>query len=213
MAFPAFALKRLFAVPALIGLLTAGMATAHAQSPAPSAPPLVTRGTITAFAGDSLTLRAKSGATLTVSVGPQAAIRAVAKADLSAIAPDSYIGTAAVPQADGTLKALEVHIFPASMRGTGDGHRPWDLTPDSTMTNGAVGSIVGSHGRTITVRYQTGEKTVVVPPDVPIVTLEPGDRSLLVPGAKVVLFASKAADGSLSAGAISVGRDGIAPPM
>ena len=89
----------------------------------------------------------------------------------------SYIGTAAVPQADGTLKALEMQVFPASMRGVGEGTRDWDLGAGSSMTNGTVGSLVNANGRTITITYKGGEKKVVVPDDVPFVTYEPADRS------------------------------------
>ncbi len=128
---------------------------------------------------------------------------------------NSFIGTAAVPQPDGTLKALEVHVFAPSLRGSGEGHRPWENADGSasTMTNGTVGNLVVSQGRRMTVKYGDGEKTVVVPDDVPIVSLEPGERSLLKPGAKVVLFPQKGADGSLTALAISVGKDGVTPPM
>ncbi|MCO3717185.1 hypothetical protein FA136_14115 [Pseudomonas aeruginosa] len=115
----------------------------------------------------------------------------------------------------GTLKALEVHVFAPSLRGSGEGHRPWENADGSasTMTNGTVGNLVVSQGRRMTVKYGDGEKTVVVPDDVPIVSLEPGERSLLKPGAKVVLFPQKGADGSLTALAISVGKDGVTPPM
>ncbi len=99
------------------------------------------------------------------------------------------------------------------MRGAGEGTRPWDLTPNSTMTNGAVGSIVGSDGRTLTVKYQNGEKKVFVPADVPIVSIVPADRSLLKAGVKAVLLATKNADGSLVARSVSVGTNGAAPPM
>jgi hypothetical protein len=100
-----------------------------------------------------------------------------------------------VPLPDGTLKALEVHVFPPAMVGTGEGHRAWDLQPNSTMTNGTVGDVVGANGHTLTVKYKGGERKVVVPDDVPVVNLELGDRSLLTVGTKVVLFARKDADG------------------
>jgi hypothetical protein len=99
------------------------------------------------------------------------------------------------------------------MAGTGDGHRAWDLGPNSTMTNGTVGDVVTTNGRTLTIKYKGGEKKVVVPDDVPIVNLEPGDRSLLAVGTKVVLFAKKGADATLTAGFISAGKNGVTPPM
>lgn len=173
------------------------------------------RGTIQQAADDHLQLKARNGQQLTVRLTDKTAIRAVSLAKPEDIQPDSFIGTAAVPQPDGTLKALEVHVFAPSLRGSGEGHRPWENADGSasTMTNGTVGNLVVSQGRRMTVKYGDGEKTVVVPDDVPIVSLEPGERSLLKPGAKVVLFPQKGADGSLTALAISVGKDGVTPPM
>jgi hypothetical protein len=175
--------------------------------------PTGVRGTITALSGDTLKVHTRDGKDVDVKLASDTPIRGVALANVADIKPDSYVGSAAVPQADGTLKALEVHVFPASMRGSGDGHRPWDLGQNSTMTNGTVGNLVVSNGRTITVKYQNGEKKIVIPPDVPIVSLEVGDRSLLVPGAHVVLFAHQEADGSLVANFISAGKNGVVPPM
>ncbi|CAB3765004.1 hypothetical protein [Paraburkholderia humisilvae] len=189
-------------------LLAAGTA-AYAQN----AQPTGVRGTITSFTGDDLKVHTRDGKDLDVKVPQDTAVRGVTLAKINEIKPNSYIGTAAIPQANGTLKALEVHVFPESMRGTGDGHRPWDLGANSSMTNGTVGNVVVSNGRTITVNYKGGEKKIYVPEDVPIVALEPGDKSLLVPGAKVVLFAHKEADGSLTANFISAGKNGVTPPM
>ncbi len=136
-------------------------------------------------------------------------------AKLADIKPDSFIGTAATPQPDGTLKALEVHVFAASLRGSGEGNRPWEGADGKTgqMTNGTVGSLVGTHGTTMKVKYKDGEKTVVVPPDVPIVYMEPGDRGLLKAGTPVLVFPTKNADGSLTASTIVAGKDGTIPPM
>lgn len=171
------------------------------------------RGTVTSLSGDLLKVHTRDGKDVDVKLAKDTPIRGVVLANINDIKPDSYVGTAAIPQADGTLKALEVHVFPASMRGSGEGHRPWDLGGNSSMTNGTVGSLVVSNGRTITVKYKDGEKKIVIPQDVPIVALEPGDRSLLVPGAKVVLFAHKEADGSMAANFISAGEHGVTPPM
>ncbi len=158
-------------------------------------------------------MHTKAGKDVDVKLAGDTPIRGVTLDDVSDIKPGSYIGTAAVPQPDGTLKALEIHVFAPSMRGTGDGHRAWDLGKNSTMTNGTVGDLVTSNGRTITVKYASGEKKIVIPADVPIVSLAPGDRSLLVPGAHVVLFAKKEADGSLAAVSVSAGKNGVVPPM
>ncbi len=193
----------------LAGSLLAGSQVAQAQE----APPVAVRGTITTVVDEALKIKTNRGQDIDVKLGKDTVVRGVTLAQVSEIQPGRYIGTTAVPQADGTLKALEVHVFPPEMAGTGDGHRPWDLTPNSTMTNGAVGDLVTSNGRTITVKYKTGEKKVVVPDDVPIVDLEPGDRSLLVPGTQIVLFARKSPDGTLTALAISAGKNGVKPPM
>jgi hypothetical protein len=189
--------------------LLAAVPAAQAQTATPTG----VRGTVTSLSGDVLKVHTRAGQDVDVKLAKDTPIRGVTIADVNDIKPDSYVGTAAIPQPDGTLKALEVHVFPASMRGAGEGHHPWDLGTNSTMTNGTVGSLVVSNGRTITVKYKDGEKKIVIPQDVPIVSLQPGDRSLLVPGAKVVLFAHKDADGSLAANFISAGEHGVTPPM
>lgn len=201
---------RTLVAPALVAasLFAAGSA-AQAQTAAPTG----VRGTVTSLAGDLLKVHTRDGKDVDVKLAQNTPIRGVAIANVNDIKPDSYVGTAAIPQSDGTLKALEVHVFPASMRGSGEGNRPWDLGSNSSMTNGTVGSLVVSNGRTITVKYKDGEKKIVIPQDVPIVSLQPGDRSLLVPGAKVVLFAHKEADGSMAANFISAGEHGVTPPM
>jgi hypothetical protein len=185
-------------------LMTLGSVQAEDAAPAPR---IGVRGTITVLDGDALKVHTNRGEDLLINLTKDTQVRGVTLAQMSDIKPGSYIGTAAVPLPDGTLKALEVHVFPPSMAGTGDGHRAFDLT------NGSVGDLVTSNGRTMTVKYKGGEKTVVVPDDVPIVNLVPGDRSLLKPGVKIVMFAQKAADNSLSALSISAGENGITPPM
>jgi hypothetical protein len=113
----------------------------------------------------------------------------------------------------GKMEALEVTIFPPEMRGTGDGFRPWDAGPQSTMTNGVVGSVSGTNGRTMVVAYKGGEKTIDVPPETPVVKLAAGSRALLVPGAHITVFAAKAADGTLAARFVLVGLNGLVPPV
>ncbi|KJK23953.1 hypothetical protein UB46_13215 [Burkholderiaceae bacterium 16] len=207
-----FLMRTVAASAMLAGAMLAAAPAVLAQ-PAPAATPTGVRGTVTAFSGDTLKVRTRSGQDLEVGLTKDTAVRAVTLAKVDEIKAGSYIGSAAVPQADGSLKALEVHVFPPSMRGSGEGHRAWDLGKNSSMTNGTVGNVVVSNGRTITVKYADGEKRIVIPNDVPIVNLEPGDRSLLVPGAHIVLFASKAADGTLTARFISAGKAGVVPPM
>jgi hypothetical protein len=191
----------------------AGGALMTATAQAADAPRMGVRGVITALEGDTLTVHTNKGQDVRIALNQDTQVRGVTLANIADIKPGSYVGSAAIPQADGTLKALEVHVFPPAMAGTGDGHRAFDLTKDSTMTNGSVGDLVNSNGRTMTLNYKGGEKKIVVPDDVPIVNLTPGDRSLLKPGVKVVMFAQKAEDGALSAKAISAGVDGITPPM
>jgi hypothetical protein len=204
---------RLTCVPLAWLMLAASLLTAATMALADDAPPLRIRGTITAVSADALTIKTNGGADLRVALRDNTVVRAITLATVEEIQPGRYIGTTAVLQADGTLKALEVHVFPPDMAGTGDGHRPWDLTPDSTMTNGVVGELLTSNGRMIKVKYKDGEQKVVIPDGMPVVNIEPGDRSLLVPGAHVMLFAEKNADGSLTARAISAGQNGIKPPM
>jgi hypothetical protein len=182
-------------------------------SQAEDAKPTRVRGAITAVEGDLLKVHSNRGEDLQINLTKDTQVRGVTLAQVSDIKPGSYIGSAAVPQPDGTLKALEVHVFPPAMAGTGDGHRAFDLGKDSTMTNGSVGDLVTSNGRTITVNYKGGQKKIVIPDDVPIVNLVPADRSLLKPGVKVVLQAQKADDGALNAVSISAGENGVTPPM
>lgn len=195
----------------LASTLAAAMAVGLAQ--AAEAPRVGVRGAITAMNGDTMQVKVNSGEDVTVHLTQDTQVRAVTLARIDEIKPGSYIGSAAMPNPDGTLTALEVHVFPPAMAGTGDGHRAFDLKEGSSMTNGTVGDLVVSNGRTLTVKYKGGEKKIVVPEGVPIVNLEPGDRSLLKAGVKVVLFAAQGADGTITAQAISAGKDGVTPPM
>jgi hypothetical protein len=191
-------------------LLAAGFATSAVAQQAPS---LRLRGTITAHTGEMLTVLTRAGETVTVVLRPDTGVIVVVPSSLDTIKKGSFIGTAAMPGPNGTLVALEVHVFPDQLRGMGEGHRPFDLQPESTMTNGTVGDVTGATGRTLTVSYKGGEKTVTVPPDVPIVALEPTDGGMLSTGSHVILFGSKQADGSLVATRILVGKNGLVPPM
>jgi hypothetical protein len=187
---------------------------ASADDAAPAAPPMRVRATVDQINGDKLELTSRTGEKLAATLKPDTRFSAITVAPIDQIKPGSFIGTTAVPQADGTLKALEVHVFPEAMRGAGEGHYPWDRGgKNSTMTNGTVGSVVGTKGRTMTVDYKGGERQIVVPDDVPIVTFEPGDRSLVTKGAHVMAFVSKAADGTLLIDGLSVGKNGLTPPM
>ena len=172
------------------------------------------RGTIEQVDGSALTLKAADGATLKLTLTADARIIAVVKATMDDIKPGTFLGSAAMPQPDGSQKALEVHIFPEEMRGTGEGHRPYAPVPNSTMTNGtADGAVVaGTDGPVITVKYKDGEKKIIVPAGVPIVRYVIGNASDLKPGAHfAVLAATKKPDGTFEANRINVGRDGVTP--
>jgi hypothetical protein len=172
------------------------------------------RGAIESHSGTQLVIRERGGETLTLILPEGTRPAEVMPTDITSIQPGSFVGTAAMPRPDGKLEALEVVVFPESARGTGEGHYPWDLKPESTMTNATVANLVRSTGgRTLTLRYKDGEKTVVVPEGVPIVTLGPGDRSLIVPGAKVFIVAETFENGDLVVRRLLVGRNGFQPPM
>ena len=184
---------------------------AWAQQP----PPVRIRGTIEAVDGALLSIKSRDGTDMKVRVTDNVAVFGVAKTELSEIKEGSYIGVTAMPEPDGTQKAVAVHIFPENQRGAAEGFRPWDQRPGSTMTNATVAQTVkGTDGQNILVKYKDGEKKVVVPPDTPIVTFVAGDKSELKPGAKIIIFgAVKKDDGVLEANRVNVGRDGITPPM
>ena len=193
----------------LVTLFSAGLAQAQ------DAPGLRigVRGEITGVSDDTLKVHSKTGENVVITLTKDTKVRAVTLANIEDIKPGSYIGSAAIPQEDGTLKALEVHVFPPELAGSGDGHRPFDLAKGSSMTNGSVGDLVVSNGRTLTVNYKGGQQKILVPDDVPIVNLTPADRSLLKVGVKVVMFVTQGADGKLTAQSISAGKDGVTPPM
>ena len=182
---------------------------------AQQAPPTRIRGTIEAVDGAMLTIKTREGSDVKVRMTDNVAVFGVVKTSLSEIKEGSYIGVSAMPEPDGTQKALAVHIFPEAQRGAAEGFRPWDLRPNSTMTNATVAETVkGTDGQNILVKYKDGEKKVVVPPETPIVTFVAGDTSEVKPGAKIIIFgAMKKEDGTLEANRVNVGRDGITPPM
>ena len=193
----------------LVGLFSAGLVQAE-EAPAMR---IGVRGEITGVSPDLLKVHVNSGENVVINLTPDTKVRAVTLANIEDIKPGSYIGSAAIPQEDGSLKALEVHVFPPELAGSGDGHRPFDLVKGSSMTNGSVGDLVVSNGRVLTVNYKGGQQKILVPEDVPIVNLMPGDRSLLKVGVKIVSFVTRSADGTLTAQSISAGKDGVTPPM
>lgn len=194
------------ALAAITMLLAAGAAAAE--------PTTRIRGTIDQVDGAVLGITTRERASVRVTLTADAKIAAMVQADLDDAAAGSFIGTAAVPQRDGRLAAQEVLIFPEAMRGAGEGHRAWDLTPDSTMTNATVeAAVTVVSWRVLTLTYKDGKQELIVPPGTPIVTLAPGDASLLKVGNHVFLGATQQVDGGLSAARITVGKDGLVPPM
>lgn len=176
--------------------------------------PTRVRGTIEAVNGDTMQVKSRSGEDVKLHIAPDINVSGITRISLADIKPGSFIGATTVPGPDGSQNAVEVHVFPESMRGTGEGSRPWDLKPNSSMTNATVAeSVVGNDGHTLLVKYKDGEKKVFVADNTPVVTFVPSDKSELKPGAKVIAFIKQLPDGSFEANRVSVGRDGLAPPM
>jgi hypothetical protein len=173
------------------------------------------RGTIVSFEGNVLTV-ATAGESRRIALSDGFRVVSIVKSDLTKVTPGTFVGCAAATQPDGTLRAVEVHIFPEAMRGTGEGHRAYDLGPLSTMTNGTVdatGLVESAGGQVITLKYKDGEKKITVTKDTQIVAYEPGDAKALIPGAHVYVIAQRAPDGALSAARVNVGKNGLVPPM
>jgi hypothetical protein len=197
------------AFPVLAGLAfvqTTVFQPAKADTPAPRR----VHGTIDKVDATSLELTTRTGAKVMFKLASTTGVVGLTKASTSDIKANTFIGTAAIPQPDGTLKALEIHIFPASMNGTGEGERPWGQK-NTTMTNGMVGDVVGNDGRNFTVKFDGKERKVVVPANAPIVMIVPADRSLLTTGAKAIVFADS--KDPKTAGRVIVGENGVTPPM
>jgi len=195
-------------------LVAAAVLTLAAQAGAQQPATKRIRGDIVAIEGTKLQVRTREGPVADIDLDEKYTVTAVVKIEPSAIARGSFVGTASMPEADGTLRALEVLVFPESARGSGEGHYAWDLQPGSMMTNATVAEVVDmGAGRRMTLRYKDGEKIVTVPPAAPVVTFQPGGREMVVPGAHVILTATVRPDGTLGATRMSVGKDGLVPPM
>jgi hypothetical protein len=213
--------SRMVGALALAALATAASAEEHV------------RGVIKAVANDEVTVSMPDGRPQRLKLGEQTKVSAASRADLGAIAKDAFVGTTAVEAKDGTLRAIEVHVFPEAMRGEGEGHRPWDLKPGSTMTNATVSGMDAAKsggastmtnanvsdvagaggGKKLTLKYAGGEKTVIVPPGTPVVRLEPADRAALAPGDHVFAAGDKQPDGTVVVRRMMVGKGGVVPSM
>ena len=176
--------------------------------------PVRVRGSVVSLDGSKLVVHAKDGKDVTVNLADNFAALAVVKSSMADIKEGTFIGTATVTQPDSTLRSLEVVVFPDKMRGTGEGHYPWDLGSSSMMTNATVANAVkGVEGQTVTVTYKGGEKKIDIPANVPVVALVPATREEIKPGAIVFVPTQRQPDGALNGGAVLFGKDGVIPPM
>src|SRR5437868_4913840 len=185
-----------------------------ASASAQNAPPTRVRGTIASVNGQDLMVKSRDGGTVAIKLAPDCTVTAVVKAEMSDITVGKFVGIAALPRGREPEQALEVLVFPEAARGSGEGHYAWDLMPESTMTNATIAEAVDKvDGRTLTLKHKDGETRIAVPTDIPIVTFAPGDRSLLVADAGVMVPAVKQPDGTMTASRVLVGKDGLKPPM
>jgi hypothetical protein len=184
------------------------------QAAATQGTPMRIRGTIEKINGQDLTVKSRVDQTATIALADNVAVAYLVKKNVADIKPGDYIASTGIKGTDGKLHAIEVRIFPESLRGTGEGQYPWDLRPDSVMTNATVGTITQSpQGNIIKVSYKGTESEYTVDPTTPIFANAVGDRSLLVPGAAVFVIALKHDDGKLTSARLYVEKDGIKPPM
>src|SRR5450432_1902916 len=199
-----------------IGIIAASLVLASAVAQTP--PPSRVRGTITSLDGNVLSVKSGEGKDLKIELAPNATFAYMKKVDLADIKPGTPLGTTAVKDKDGKLVARELHLFNPDKPIPNEGHRPWDLEPNSTMTNGSVTTLANAkvettNGRVITVKYKDGEQQVLVPAGIAIVMAVDGDRSLVVPGAYAFIAVNAAADGKLTAMRVQVSKDGVKPPQ
>jgi hypothetical protein len=202
--------RRALGAAAFVALIFAG-SLAAAQSPAM----VRVRGTIDSLDGQTLNVKGRDGNPIKVKLTDDAKVLAVDRKSLADVKQGVFVGITAMPQPDGTQKAVEIHIFPEALRGTGEGHRPWDLMPNSTMTNANIESeVTSADGKELVLKYKDGEKKFIVPASVEVVMFAPAAVSDLKPGEKIFIVGGKKLDdGSVEAGRLVVGRNGVNPPM
>ncbi len=200
-----------------VGIYAVAFAALLAVSVAAAQAPDVVRvrGTITGVNGNILDVKSRDGTPIKVKLADDVKVLAVDRRSLADVKQGVFVGITAMPQPDGTQKAVEIHIFPDALRGTGEGHRLWDLLPNSNMTNANIDSeITGSDGKELVLKYKDGEKKFVVPANVEVVMFAPAAVADLKPGEKIFIAAGKKLpDGSVEAPRIVVGRNGVNPPM
>jgi hypothetical protein len=186
---------------------------AFAQAP-PAGTPTRIRGTVDNLADHTLTVKARDGSSVVVTLAPNFSVRSVVTKTLADIKPGEKIGITSVKGSDGTRRAVEIHIFPASMTTVRMGEFPWDLGAGSLMTNAPVAEVRGAaENQTIKVTVNGAKEEINVPSGIPIVAFAAGEPGLLKPGAAVIVFAQKSPDGKLTAAAVAAEKDGVKPPM
>jgi hypothetical protein len=206
----AAALISISAMPALAQSTPAPQTTATA----PAAPPVRIRGTVAKLDGQMLTVKSREGQGVNVTLAPNVSIVALVKRSVSDIKAGDYVASTGIKAADGKLHAVEVRIFPEALRGAGEGQYPWDLTPNSTMTNATVGTIADSpEGKVVHVTFKGGQSDYLIDQHSGVFGYVAADKSLLIPGAAVFVIAQKGADGGLTAARLTAEKDGIKPPM
>jgi len=192
-----------------VAAITLATTTAFAQAPSARV-----RGTVEKLEAGVATVKTTDGQSVTLKLAPNLAISAVVKLNASEIKPGSFIGAGARPMADGSLSAIQINVFPEAQRGTGEGHRDWAAMPQTTMTNATVAETVSAvNGPVVTLKYKDGEKKLVIGPDAIILTTVPAEAADLKVGAEFVTTATKNEDGTYSTARITVGKNGVAPPL
>jgi hypothetical protein len=181
---------------------------------AQTAPPTRIRGTIAAIDGSMITVTTREGPKVDIVLNDPLTVATVKRVELASIAPGAYVGIASRPGPDGELRAIEVLVFPEAMRGAGEGHYPWDLEPGSLMTNGTVtGTVEVTSGRELSLSFKGASNKITVAPDAALVAFAPAERADLKVGERVFFSATKNSEGKLATSRVTVGKDGVAPPM
>jgi hypothetical protein len=197
-----------------LNALAASFALICAALPASAQETVRIRGTIERLEGPAFEVKTRDGAEVKLTVTDNPLLVEIVKSTMADIKPGMFVGSTGMTQPDGSQKAIEVHIFPESMRGTGEGHYDWDLKPQSKMTNANVEqTVAGVDGQMLSVKYKGGEKKILVTPDTAVVSYVTGDRNDLKPGTKIFVAAKKQVDGTLQTPRITYGKDGLTPPM
>jgi hypothetical protein len=203
-------------IVALAGLIAI---PAVAQTPAPqnappASPPVRIRGTVDKLDGNKLTVKSRDGQAVDIVLADNVGVVYLVKKSMADIKTGDYLASTGIKGSDGKIHAIEVRIFPEALRGAGEGQYPWDLKPDTVMTNATAGTITKTgDGNVVSVTYKGTTSDYTIDPTTPIFTYAQGDKSLLVPGAAVFVIANKKDDGTLTSARVTAEKDGIKPPM